>query len=61
MDPENQGGLVLLALEVRIPQQEAVSTLKAYLCVWVTCGGPGKPAPPEKEVRSEGEEAKKAA
>lgn len=52
MDPENQGGLVLLALEVRIPQQEAVSTLKAYLCMWVTCGGPGKPAPPEKEVRS---------
>lgn len=29
-----------MALEVRIPQQEAVTTLKAYLCMWVTCGGP---------------------
>lgn len=50
-----------MALEVRIPQKEAVSTLDVYLCMWVTRGSPGKPASPEKKVRSEAEEAKKAA
>ena len=36
--------MILLALEVRIPQKESVSTLEAYLCMWVTRGSPGKPA-----------------